>query len=126
MLICLPTQGNAGLTDTICDHFGSAPFFTLYDSESEKITIVEKRNAKHSHGSCHPLSQLEQFKIEGVVCKGMGRQAIDNLVRENIKVYWVGSQDVAAVIAKVKANDLTEIDPAQACAGHGHRGGCGN
>lgn len=128
MLVCLPTQGNAGLTDTISDHFGSAPYFTLFDSESDKITIVENQNAKHSHGSCHPLSQLGSFKIDGVVCRGMGRRAIDNLSRENIKVFWVGSRDVADVIAKVKTNELTEIDPAQACAGHGHGqgGGCGH
>jgi predicted Fe-Mo cluster-binding NifX family protein len=126
MLVCLPTQGNTGAADTICDHFGSAPYFTLYDSESEEITIVENRNAHHGHGSCHPLSQLKPYKIDGVVCQGMGRRAIDFLQEAQIKVYSAGSVEVAAVLEKVKSDDLVEIDPAQACRGHGHQGGRGH
>ena len=126
MLVCLPTRGDAGAADTICDHFGSAPFFTLYDSESDRITIVENRNAHHGHGSCHPLGQLKEHKIDGVVCNGMGRRAIDHLQKTNIKVYSANCEDVADVIEKVKSDELTEIDPAQACRGHGHQGGCGH
>ena len=67
MLICLPTQADAGAADTICDHFGSAPFFTLYDSESDQFTILKNKNDQHSHGTCHPLSQLMDHQIDGVV-----------------------------------------------------------
>ena len=125
MLICLPTQADAGAADTICDHFGSAPFFTLYDSESDQFTILKNKNSHHSHGTCHPLSQLMDHKIDGVVCKGMGRRAIGFLQQANIKVYYAGSPQVADAVAKIKVNGLTEIDPAQACAGHGHGNGNG-
>jgi predicted Fe-Mo cluster-binding NifX family protein len=127
MLVCLPTQADAGAADIICDHFGSAPFFTLYDSDNDNITVLKNQNSHHGHGTCHPLSQLQQYKIDGVVCKGMGRRAIDMLAKENIKVFYAGSGPVADAIEKIKSGDLMEIDPAQACRGHGHgKGGCGH
>jgi predicted Fe-Mo cluster-binding NifX family protein len=45
MLACIPTNGSAGLEDTVFDHFGSAPFFTLFDSETGEVTVLENRNA---------------------------------------------------------------------------------
>jgi predicted Fe-Mo cluster-binding NifX family protein len=126
MLICLPTQGDSGDTDVICDHFGSAPFFTLYDTDSEEFTIVKNHNDHHGHGSCNPLGQLHDYAIDGVVCKGMGRRAIDLLQKANVKVYYGGVGTVAEVIARFKAGEIIEIDPAQACSGHGHTGGCGH
>lgn len=41
MLACIPTEGSTGLDDVVCDHFGSAPCFTLYDSETEEVTVLE-------------------------------------------------------------------------------------
>ena len=126
MLVCLPTNGKVGAADTICEHFGSAPFFTLYDSDSDGFTILKNKNAHHGHGTCHPLSQLVDHKIDGAVCQGMGRRPIGFLRQANIKVYYAGSPQVADAIAKIKEGELMEIDPAQACAGHGHGTGCGH
>jgi predicted Fe-Mo cluster-binding NifX family protein len=30
MKICLPTSGKNGLTEMVYNHFGSAPYFTIY------------------------------------------------------------------------------------------------
>jgi predicted Fe-Mo cluster-binding NifX family protein len=85
MLTCIPTKGPDGLDDTISDHFGSAPFFTIYDTDSDQITIVENRNAHHDHGTCHPMNQLAKHDIDCVACVGMGRRAIEALNSEGIK-----------------------------------------
>ena len=119
MLVCVPTNGNAGLQDTVSDHFGSAPFFTLYDSATEKLEIVENRNAHHDHGTCHPMNQLTKYHIESVVCYGMGRRAIEALSVEGIKVYQSKSEKVEQIIEEIKTGNLAEIDPAKACRGHG-------
>lgn len=121
MLTCIPTKGNAGLEDTVFDHFGSAPYFTLYDSKTGEIKIVKNRNAHHSHGTCHPMNQLSRYHIDSVVCLGMGRRAIEALDFEGIRVYDAGSNKVSEVVDKIKAEELTEIDPARACRGHGQR-----
>ncbi len=119
MLACIPTKGNAGLEDTVFEHFGSAPYFTLYDSEKGEIKIVENRNAHHSHGTCHPMNQLVRYHIDCVICSGMGRRAIEALSTEGIKVYDAGSKKVSEILDKFKADGLSEIDPAKACRGHG-------
>jgi len=119
MLACIPTKGNAGLEDTVHDHFGSAPYFTLYDSESDKITVLENRNAHHSHGTCHPMNQLTKYHINCVVCSGMGRRAIEALNSEGIKIYQASLEKVSEVVERLKSGELAEMDPATACQGHG-------
>ena len=127
MLTCIPTMGQAGLADTVCDHFGSAPFFTLYEKESGALTILANDSAHDGHGMCHPLKQLGQYKIEAFVCMGIGRRALMMLGSAGIKVYTPGTKSVAEVIEKIKTDALTELDPEQACQGHGQGpGGCGD
>lgn len=121
MLVCIPTKGNAGLDDEVFDHFGSAPFFTLYDSENGELKIVENRNAHHDHGTCHPMNQLMKYRINSVVCSGMGRRAIEALNSEGITTYQADSEKVCDVIENIKSGKLSEIDPARACRGHGQR-----
>jgi len=124
MLVCIPTLGNAGVEDRMSDHFGSAPFFTLYDSATEQITVLPNQNLHHGHGACHPMNQLATYKVESVVCGGMGRRAIDSLMSAGVKVYQTPSMAVKDVIEKIKSDSLSLVDPAQACGGHGHGGGC--
>jgi predicted Fe-Mo cluster-binding NifX family protein len=122
MLACIPTNGNAGLGDTVCDHFGSAPYFTLYNSDDDNLEIIENRNAHHSHGTCHPLNHLTRYRLNGVICAGMGRRAIEALSVEGIKVYRAPSRYVGEVVAKLKTGELTEMDARTACRGHGQKG----
>lgn len=119
MLACIPTQGDAGRDDQVHEHFGSAPFFTLYNSETDELRILPNNNAHHAHGTCHPMNQLAHHKIDCVICGGMGRRAIEALNAEGITIYQADSATVAEIIARIKANDLVQIDPAKACRGHG-------
>ncbi len=120
MLMCIPTRGDAGLDDMVNDHFGSAPFFTMCDSETDAVTVLPNSNAKHRHGHCQPLAQLTGHDLDCVVCTGMGRRAVEMLGRKGIKVYLADIRDVREVITRLKSGTLTELDPAQACQGHGH------
>lgn len=134
MLICIPTNGNAGMSETLSDHFGSAPYFTIYNSESGEIQTVQNRNSSHAHGTCHPMTQLSRFKLNSIVCSGIGRRAIDMLKADGITVYQSDKDTVGEVVEQIKSNSLEEIDPATACKGHGQRqgfihgapGGCGH
>lgn len=54
MLACIPTEDDTGLEARICGHFGSAPFFTLVDTESRAIRIVSNGNTHHAHGTPPP------------------------------------------------------------------------
>jgi len=123
MLACIPAKGDAGLDDSVHDHFGSAPYFTLYDTDTGEVKVVANRNAHHDHGTCHPMNQLVRFRIDCVVCAGMGRRAIEALGSEGIKVYQGEAETIGDLIEDLKAGKLAEIDPAKACRGHGQRAG---
>jgi len=127
MLICLPTKGNAGLDDIVNEHFGSAPYFTLVDTETGEVKILSNVNEHHSHGTCHPMAQLANHKIDRVVCGGMGRRAIQMLNHSGIAVFRSSRASVREIIEQVKNGELVEMDPATACAGHGiHHAGHGS
>ena len=40
MKLCIPTRTDEGLEATSTGHFGSAPYFTLVDTESEELTTL--------------------------------------------------------------------------------------
>lgn len=119
MLVCIPTIGSAGLDDTVCDHFGSAAYFTIYNSESGELTILENAEADHVHGSCQPRNRLGDHEINAVICGGMGRRAIEALNAEGIRIFVAESRDVRQVIEQINSGNLTEMDPHAACRGHG-------
>jgi predicted Fe-Mo cluster-binding NifX family protein len=123
MLVCIPTNGNLGLEDTVSDHFGSAPFFTLINTNDGAVTILENRTAHHDHGTCHPMTQLARHHIDCVVCAGMGRRAVETLNGEGIKTYLADGKTVSEIVAQMQSGGLTEIDPRQACRGHAQHSG---
>lgn len=118
MLVCIPTNGKLGLEDTVSDHFGSAPFFTIVNGDDGAVTILENRTAHHDHGTCHPMNQLARHQIDCVVCAGMGRRAVEALNGEGIKTYLADGKTVREIVAQMKSGELAEIDPRQACRGH--------
>lgn len=123
MLICIPTNGNAGMSETLSDHFGSAPYFTLYDGDSGELQMVKNRNATHAHGTCHPMTQLTRYHIDSIICSGIGRRAIEMLKNDGVTVYQSEKRTVSEVVEQVKKGELKEVDPATACKGHGQRQG---
>ncbi len=119
MRICIPTETQDGLNAQVFGHFGSAPYFTIVDIESGEIRMLDNANAHHSHGMCHPLGALTGLSIDAVICQGMGARAVQKLNEAGIKAFQAQGQTVAAIIARCKANELSEITMEGACTEHG-------
>ncbi len=119
MKICLPTVGKNGLEENVLEHFGSASFFTIYDTELKSFQIVQNTNQHHSHGSCHPLGVISKYNIDVVITKGMGKRAVQLLNENNIKVYLLNGDNVKEAIEKFEANELVELTFENACGHHG-------
>lgn len=119
MRICIPTEDKEGLNARIHEHFGSAPYFTIYDTEKETFKTADNTNAHHSHGMCHPIGVIGSSSIDVVICKGMGMRAVQKLNEANIKAYRAVAGTVDELIKKYKDNELEEITPQNACAQHG-------
>jgi len=119
MKICIPVENKEGLNARVCGHFGSAPYFIIYDTEKEAFQSVDNANAHHSHGMCHPIGVLGVSSIDVVVCRGMGLRAVQKLKEANIRAFLAVGETVAEIIKKYKDNKLEEITAQNACAQHG-------
>ncbi|MFA5033760.1 MAG: NifB/NifX family molybdenum-iron cluster-binding protein [bacterium] len=118
MKICIPTETEEGKTAKVYGHFGSAPYFTIYDTEKDTCEIMNNSNQHHSHGTCHPMGSLESKNIDAVVCGGMGMRAIQKLNESGIRAYRASEGTVEEVAKQYATNKLEELTPGNACAQH--------
>lgn len=118
MRICIPTETNKGKQAEVNGHFGSTPFFTIYDTEKDSVEIINNANQHHSHGICQPMNALMGKKIDAVVCGGMGSRAIQKLNEGEIKAYRAISGTVADIVSQFTKGGLEEITVQNACVQH--------
>ena len=118
MKICVPTETRDGLSATVFGHFGSAPFFTIYDTANKMVEIVENANEHHSHGMCHPMSALTGKDIDAVVTGGAGARAVQKLNEGGIKVFQSIPGTVADIAEQLTQGGLKEITVQNACVQH--------
>ena len=119
MKLCIPTESKEGKNAVVYGHFGSAPYFTIYDTDKDSVEIIDNANQHHSHGMCHPMGSLTGKNISAVVCGGMGVRAVQKLNEGGIKAYRATARTVADIAAQFKKGDLEEITAQNACAQHG-------
>ncbi|MEW5894582.1 MAG: NifB/NifX family molybdenum-iron cluster-binding protein [Candidatus Omnitrophota bacterium] len=119
MKICVPTETNEGKNAEVYGHFGSAPYFTIYDTEDGAIEVISNANQHHSHGMCQPMSALIGKKIDAVVCGGMGSRAVQRLNEGGIKAYKAVPGTVIDIISQFANGGLDEITADNACTQHG-------
>ena len=118
MKVCIPTAGNEGLEATVYNHFGSAPFFVIADSESQDVEILENQNLHHEHGQCSPTHLLDSHTIKAVLCQGMGKRAVMKLQEAGITVYLTGTNTAGQALKDFAENKLLTLDASSACSGH--------
>jgi predicted Fe-Mo cluster-binding NifX family protein len=118
MKICIPTETNEGKAAQVYGHFGSAPYFTLYDTQTEAVEIINNSNQHHSHGMCHPMAALNGKNIDAVVCGGMGSRAVQKLNEGGIKAYRAVPGTVEDIASQFINGGLDEITIDNACTQH--------
>jgi predicted Fe-Mo cluster-binding NifX family protein len=113
----------------VCGHFGSAPFFTLVETDSNEVEVVENvREGNRIHGGCSPLRQLQPQPIDLMVCQGIGRGALMGLQERGIRVLISDSeaeQCVQDILVALRDGRLEEASTQNACRGgpqHRNRG----
>ncbi len=89
----------------ISAHFGHASFMAVYDSEKEKLRIV---NIKNMSG-CAPLISIKNESVDMIYCFGMGMRAIRLCVSRGIKLKTGSFRTVKEVIQNLdKLKDLKQ------------------
>jgi predicted Fe-Mo cluster-binding NifX family protein len=121
MRICIPTADDSGLDSRLNDHFGSAPFLALVDTEAETVDIVPNRGHHHDHRRCKPIEHVDVDRTDAVVCHGMGKRAVASLRKGGLDVYVTDADRVRDAIAEARAGTLEELSVDDACGGRGRR-----
>ena len=123
MKICFPVEADKGLKSEVYGHFGSAPMFVIYDSETKGVTAVSNKDMGHEHGACNPVKALDGRSVNAIIVGGIGAGAISKLNMMGIKVYKANAADIQENISLFTSSSLRELTLDNAC---NHEGGCGH
>lgn len=114
----MPVNENNGLNSQPYNHFGSAPFFLIYDTQSAQLTGINNGDLNHEHGMCQPLKALCGHDIDVILVSGIGRGALTKLAAQGIKTYHAEPTSFEANISLLKEAKLDTFDTDQVCTSH--------
>jgi len=118
MKICLPVLENKGMESQVFGHFGSAPCFAVYNSDTKSIIFSTNDESAHEHGKCMPVDALRTLGAEAVLCRGMGLRAANLLVASGIKPFLVDAETVSEALEKFDRREVRVLDEATSCHAH--------
>lgn len=124
MKIAFPSETNAGLESPVFNHFGSANFFIVVDSDTNQVDIILNQDLDHQHGKCQPLKALGGKDVDAVVVGGIGGSAMNKLKKGGATIYRAVEGTVGENFELLKSGKLSEFMPFDVCGGHGPNGGC--
>ena len=120
----MPIEDNQGLDSVLFGHFGSAPGFLVYDTDTAELQPVDNQNEHHEHGSCNPLLSFSNVQLDFVVVSGIGGGALMKLNQAGIRVFQAAGKTIKENIEVLTSKGLAEFTLEHSCQGHGHGGGC--
>jgi predicted Fe-Mo cluster-binding NifX family protein len=103
------------------DHFGSATFFALADTESGEVEMIHNAGHRHRHGKCTPIDHIDTDRTDAVVCQGLGKRALASLRKGSLEVLITSAGTVRGAIAEAREGKLRQLTIDQACGGHRER-----
>lgn len=119
MKIAFPTEKFDGLESPVHNHFGSANFFVIVDTETDACEKVLNQDLSHQHGQCQPLRALGGRDVDAVVVGGIGGSALGKLKKKGVTVYKGAEGTVRENLGKLQKGELNEFMPLDVCGGHG-------
>ena len=120
MKICIPTIGNGGLDDSIGEHFGRVPTYTIVDLDTDEIKVVPNIS-HHMGGSGDPPEIMAREGVNVMVCQGLGRRAITMFEGFGITVYIGASGTVRDAVDTYKQGNLQKASESDSCGKHAFR-----
>ena len=118
MKLCFPVEEARSLDSRVCEHFGSAPAFIVFNTETKEEKTVLNNDAHHSHGMCSPLKALAGQQVDAIILSGIGRGALMRLTEAGIKVYKAFEGTVSENLKLFELGRLPQFRPGNVCTGH--------
>ena len=119
MKVCIPTMGNSGMEEAICQHFGKAPTFTLLDLDTKEVQILTNVS-EHVGGRGLPTDQLKDQGVQVMIVGGLGPKAIQNFAEQCVEVFVGATGTVKDAIEDWREGLLTKASSDNACKEHRH------
>jgi predicted Fe-Mo cluster-binding NifX family protein len=105
MRIAIPIMENKGKDSEIAEHFGHVREMAVYDSDKDKIEIVDVINTS----GCSPVESIKDKNVDAIYCQGMGMRAMALCQQMNIKLKTGPYQTIKEIIENIdKLEDLEE------------------
>jgi predicted Fe-Mo cluster-binding NifX family protein len=120
MRVCIPTIGNKGLEDSVGEHFGRVPTYTIVDLETDDVKAIPN-TSHHMGGQGDPPEIMAKEEVNVMICQGLGRRAISLFESLGIEVYIGASGTVRDAITMFQQGELHKATLDDACGKHAFR-----
>lgn len=120
MKICIPSMGDRGLDESVGEHFGRVPFYTVVDTETNETTAIPN-TSEHMGGQGYPPEIMARAGVNVMLCGGLGRRAIMMFENLGIMVYVGATGTVENAIEMWKERKLPAATDENACKQHAFR-----
>lgn len=106
MIIAIPVIENKGENSQISEHFGHAPFFAFYNTETKELTI--EKNSLEEHGPGDIPRYLHSKNVNVIIVRGIGNRAIDFFNQLGIEVIRGASGTIKDLINAYLENKIED------------------
>ncbi len=112
-------MGKGGMDDMVGQHFGQVPNYTIVDTETKEVDVIEN-TSEHRGGIGLPPELLAKAGVHVMLCGGLGQKAVNMFASYDITVYVGASGTVQDALNAWEAGDLCLPDSQNVCQGHDH------
>ena len=120
MKVCIPTMGKRGLDEQVGEHFGRVPTYTIVDTETKEVTVIDN-TSEHMGGRGYPPEIIAKTGTQAMLCSGLGRRAIAMFEDLGIMVYVGANGTVMDTLTMFNEGQLQPATDANACKQHAFR-----
>jgi predicted Fe-Mo cluster-binding NifX family protein len=119
MKVAVPTNGERGLDEEVGLHFGKVPTYTIVDTQTNQIQIVEN-TSEHRGGVGLPPELIANTGADVMIVFNAGMRAINRLQELGIDVYTGAQGTVREAIEALQDGRLEPANAQNACKEHEH------
>lgn len=128
MKLAFPVKENKGLESVMDDHFGTAGYFLIVDTQTRGFEFKENQKLSGEESKCKTTVLGKEPGIDAVITHCMGDGSRRSLTSSNIKVFQAQKETVLENLELMEKNELKLFHMFDICQAKKNKkeGGCGH
>ena len=110
-------MGDEGLESMVASHFGRAPKFTIVDSDTKDVSIIDN-TAEHFGGMSTTPELIRSSGVDVMLVSGIGPRAVQLFEQMGIRVYVGAAGTTSSALDAYNSGSLQEATDENVCAEH--------